>query len=95
LQGVAGLVLIVVDGYVDLDPDGRPGMSARVHAELGVPVIGVAKTFFRSAMNAVQVRRGRSARPLYVTAAGIAVPDAARGRPDGRVVPDPGRHAPG
>src|ERR1700761_5929812 len=26
-----GLALIVVDGYVDLDPEGRPGLGARVH----------------------------------------------------------------
>ena len=38
------LALIVVDGYVDLDPDGRPGLGAHVHAEFGVPVVGVAKT---------------------------------------------------
>ena len=31
------LALIVVDGYVDLDPGGRPGLGAHVHAEYGVP----------------------------------------------------------
>jgi deoxyribonuclease V len=70
------LRLVVVDGYVDLDPDGRPGLGAHVHAELGVPVIGVAKSFFRSATHAVPVLRGRSARPLYVTAAGLPLPEA-------------------
>lgn len=77
LHGVAGLALVVVDGYVDLDPDGRPGLGARVHGEFGVPVIGVAKTFFRSASHALRVSRGRSGRPLYVTAAGISADDAA------------------
>lgn len=77
LDGVAGLALIVVDGYVDLDPGGRPGLGARVHAEFGVPVIGIAKTFFRGAAHAAAVCRGRSARPLYVTAAGMTVADAA------------------
>lgn len=76
-QGVAGLALIVIDGYVDLDPDGRPGLGARVHAEFGVPVIGVAKTYFRGAVHAAAVCRGRSARPLYVTAAGMTAADAA------------------
>lgn len=71
------LSLIVVDGYVDLDPDGRPGLGAHVHAEFGVPVIGVAKTAFRDASHAARVVRGRSARPLYVTAAGMAVSKAA------------------
>ncbi len=78
LRGVAGLAVIVIDGYVDLDPGGRPGLGARVHEEFGVPVIGVAKSYFRGATHAAAVRRGRSARPLYVTAAGISVPDAAR-----------------
>ena len=78
LDGVAGLALVVIDGYVDLDPAGRPGLGARVHAEFGVPVIGVAKSFFRGAVHAAPVPRGRSARPLYVTAAGIGVPEAAR-----------------
>jgi deoxyribonuclease V len=49
-----------------------------VHAEFGVPVIGVAKTPFRTATHAALVFRGRSARPLYVTAAGMTIADAAR-----------------
>lgn len=76
-QGTGPLALIVIDGYVDLDPDGRPGLGAHVHAEFGVPVIGVAKTFFRTATHAVQIRRGRSARPLFITAAGLERADAA------------------
>jgi len=71
------LALIVVDGYVDLDVAGQPGLGARVHAEFGVPVIGVAKTPFRTATNAARVFRGQSSRPLYVTAAGMTIADAA------------------
>jgi deoxyribonuclease V len=71
------LALIVVDGYVDLDPDGRPGLGAHVHAEFGVPVIGVAKTAFGTATHAARVLRGLSSRPLYVTAAGMTIADAA------------------
>jgi deoxyribonuclease V len=71
------VALIVIDGYVDLDPDGRPGLGAYVHAEFGAPVIGVAKTQFRTATHAAQLLRGRSSRPLYVTAAGMSVPEAA------------------
>jgi deoxyribonuclease V len=69
--------LLVVDGYVDLDPLGRPGLGGHVHAEFGVPVIGVAKTAFRSATHAVAVYRGGARRPLYVTAAGLSVNRAA------------------
>jgi deoxyribonuclease V len=72
------LALIVVDGYVDLDPAGRPGLGAHVYADYGVPVIGVAKTAFRTATHAAQVFRGQSRKPLYVTAAGIDSAEAAR-----------------
>jgi len=61
----------VIDGYADLDPDGRPGLGAHVHAEFGMPVIGVAKSRFRTATHAVPVQRGSSVRPLFITAAGM------------------------
>jgi deoxyribonuclease V len=77
LDGLTGMTLLVIDGYADLDPDGRPGLGARAHDEFGVPVIGVAKSAFRAATHAIPVLRGTSARPLYVTAAGIARTDAA------------------
>lgn len=69
--------LLVVDGYVDLDPAGRPGLGARAHAEFRVPVIGVAKTPFRGATHAIEVCRGAAVRPLHVTAAGIDPAEAA------------------
>ena len=77
LAGVSGLGLLVVDGYADLDPGGRPGLGAHAHAEFGVPVIGVAKSRFRTATHAVPVVRGSSTRPLFVTAAGMPAADAA------------------
>jgi deoxyribonuclease V len=77
LAGVTGIELLVVDGYVDLDPDGRPGLGAHLHAELGIPVIGAAKTRFATAAHAVPVLRGDATRPLYVTAAGLPAADAA------------------
>jgi deoxyribonuclease V len=39
VDGLTAMTLLVVDGYVDLDPDGRPGLGARAHAEFGIPVI--------------------------------------------------------
>ncbi len=77
LADAGRLRLIVVDGYVDLDPDGRPGLGAYVHQEFAVPVIGVAKTAFRTATHAIPVSRGGSVRPLFVTAAGLPLPEAA------------------
>ena len=58
-------------------PRGRPGLGAHAHAEFGIPVIGVAKSRFRTATHAVPVVRRSSVRPLFVTAAGIPSADAA------------------
>jgi deoxyribonuclease V len=77
LQELSGLRLLVVDGYADLDPAGRPGLGAHAHAEFGIPVIGVAKSRFRTATHALAVVRGSSERPLFVTAAGMPAADAA------------------
>jgi deoxyribonuclease V len=71
------LDVLIVDGYVDLDPYGRPGLGAHVHAAVAIPVIGVAKTLFQTATHAVAVRRSQATRPLYVTAAGVPVEEAA------------------
>jgi deoxyribonuclease V len=77
LQDLSGLGLLVVDGYADLDPARRPGLGAHAHAEFGIPVIGVAKSRFRTAAHAVPVLCGSSARPLFVTSAGMPAADAA------------------
>jgi deoxyribonuclease V len=77
LAGVDELDLLLIDGYVDLDPDGRPGLGAHLYEQVAVPVIGVAKTAFRTASHALSVHRGTATRPLYVTAVGIAIEEAA------------------
>jgi deoxyribonuclease V len=77
LDDLVGVGLLVVDGYADLDPAGRPGLGAHAHAEFGIPVIGVAKSRFRTATHAVPVVRGSSARPLFVTSSGMPAADAA------------------
>jgi deoxyribonuclease V len=68
---------IVVDSYVDLG-EGHPGLGRHLFNALGrkIPVIGVAKTHFKDAP-AVEVLRGDSAKPLYVTAAGVSTEEAA------------------
>ncbi len=77
LDSLAEMALLIIDGYADLDPDGRPGLGARARDEFGVPVIGAAKSAFRTATHAIPVLRGTSARPLYITAAGMPRTDAA------------------
>jgi deoxyribonuclease V len=77
LGGLDQMAVLIIDGYADLDPDGRPGLGARARDEFGVPVIGVAKSAFRTATHAIAVLRGASARPLYVTATGMPRTDAA------------------
>ena len=78
IRAFDGLGLLVIDGYADLDPAGRPGLGVYAYRVFAVPVIGVAKSAFRTATHAVPVLRGTSARPLYVTAAGMPRADAAQ-----------------
>lgn len=63
---------IIVDGYVYLNDQGRPGLGGHLYEELGqrIPVVGVAKSYFRD-NNAEAVLRGESSNPLYVTALGM------------------------
>jgi deoxyribonuclease V len=72
---------VVIDGYVWLDGNARPGLGARLYEALGrtTGVVGVAKTAFRGSDYAARVHRAGSRRPLFVTAAGIAPEDAAAG----------------
>jgi deoxyribonuclease V len=65
----ATISVVVVDGYVWLD-GGRPGLGAHLHAALGMPVVGIAKTHYAGAA-AIAVTRGESASPLFITAAGF------------------------
>jgi len=74
------LAVVVIDGYVELDAAGAPGLGAHLHARLGgaVPVVGIAKTAFQGSAFATAVTRGGSAKPLFVTARGVDVAEAAR-----------------
>ncbi|MDD5207293.1 MAG: endonuclease V [Desulfobacterales bacterium] len=70
---------VIVDGYVWLGSKDRPGLGAFLFETLSreAAVIGVAKRRFRDSTNAVEVFRGRSKSPLYVTAAGMDSSEAA------------------
>ncbi len=73
------LEVVVVDGYVWL-ASGKPGLGGHLYDALQkrTAVIGVAKSRFAGADLAIPILRGRSKRPLYVTAAGMSADDAAK-----------------
>jgi deoxyribonuclease V len=74
------LEAVVIDGYVWLEDETRPGLGGHLFESLGkaIPVVGVAKTRFASARAARAILRGSSEKPLFVTAAGLDVEEAAR-----------------
>jgi deoxyribonuclease V len=74
------LEVVVIDGYVWLEDESHLGLGAHLYQALGrtVPVIGVAKTRYASARLAVEVKRGGSEKPLFVTAAGLDASRAGR-----------------
>jgi deoxyribonuclease V len=69
------LDVVVIDGYVRLND--KPGLGEHLFDTLGrrIPVIGVAKTRFVGAP-ALEILRGRSKAPLYVSTAGIDAREA-------------------
>ncbi|MGO8927059.1 MAG: endonuclease V [Limisphaerales bacterium] len=79
LRELPPVAVIVVDGYVWLDGVSVAGLGAHLYQALAgkVAVIGVAKTRFAGAGAAVEVVRGRSTRPLFITAVGMSAQRAA------------------
>ena len=73
------LDVVVIDGYVWLGPERRPGLGAHLYEALehSTAVVGVAKTKFIDTP-AAEVIRGQSQKPLWVTSAGIDPHLAAR-----------------
>jgi deoxyribonuclease V len=88
LLSVLGLVtvrpdVVVIDGYVWLPSPERAGLGAHLYEALGksAAVVGMAKTAFAGVHRCAavaQVFRGRSLRPLYVTAIGMDLEGAAQ-----------------
>lgn len=71
---------IVVDGFVILDDEKKPGLGAFLYTKLEekIPIIGVAKNnFLKIKKEKRKVYRGISKKPLYVTSIGINVDIAA------------------
>ncbi len=71
---------IVIDGFVNLDDEGRYGLGAYLYDALDekIPVIGVAKNDFRDIHKTrIEVLRGESRKPLYITCKGMDLNKAA------------------
>jgi deoxyribonuclease V len=69
---------IVIDGYVYLDRNKKPGLGKHLYDALQARsiIIGVAKSRFKDTPAEAEVFRGGSKRALYVTAVGISETDA-------------------
>ena len=69
----------VIDAYCHLSDDGSPGLGAYLHKSLpdDSAVIGVAKNRFRDTRHAVELFRGDSNRPLFITSIGVSYQSAA------------------
>jgi deoxyribonuclease V len=68
------LEAIIVDGHVFVDNDGKLGLGGHLFEALQkkYPIIGVAKTKFQSNQETVvEILRGESKNPLYVSAMGL------------------------
>lgn len=79
LAGVgAPLEVVIVDGQVWLDGAGREGLGAHLWHALGArtAVVGVAKTRYAGAP-AIEILRGGSGSPLFITAVGMDATEAA------------------
>jgi len=66
--------IIIVDGFVWLGKDKRPGLGARLWEELNKKkiIIGVAKSKFQDCeYSSVPILRGQSKNPLWVSSAGV------------------------
>jgi len=73
--------IIIIDGFVYLGEEHKPGLGSYLYESLDrqVAVVGVAKSAFKNTPDATRLLRGNSQRPLYVTAIGIAEEAARRG----------------
>ncbi len=70
--------VLVVDGYVTLGDDNKPGLGMHLfeHLSKSIPVVGVAKKRFVDTPLECQIFRGQSQNPLYVTSAGVPLSEA-------------------
>ncbi|MFD0716920.1 endonuclease V [Paenibacillus sp. GCM10027626] len=80
LTDIKQIHTIVVDGYVYLNNEKKPGLGHYVYTNFSgkIPVIGVAKTAFHDNEAFVKkIYRGNSSKPLYITSVGMELTVAA------------------
>jgi len=72
--------IIVIDGFVFLDDQMKPGLGAHLYHEIGEtnPIVGVGKSNFAT-LNKLKrpILRGESQNPLFITAIGLDLDDVA------------------
>ena len=72
--------MIIIDGFVWLNSEKKPGLGAHLFEKLEhkIPIIGVAKRKFHGENVFMKmIERGESKNPLFITAEGIEVNEAA------------------
>jgi len=71
---------IIIDGYVHLRDDAGKGLGVKLFESLpySATVIGVAKNPLKVAGDFIEIHRGSSRKPLYISAIGCPVDQAAR-----------------
>jgi deoxyribonuclease V len=69
---------IVIDGYVFLDGISKPGLGKHLYDALdeSISIVGVAKNLFKGIDQEFQIYRGKSIKPIYITAVGIPIEQA-------------------
>lgn len=71
--------IIIIDGFVFLDDENKFGLGAYLYEKMNkkIPIIGVAKTNFATIeSNKRKLYRGKSIKPLFITAIGIELDEA-------------------
>jgi len=71
---LAKISTIIVDSYVFLDDQNKLGLGGYLYQELNnkIPIIGVAKkSFHLNKKNVIEICRGKSKNPLYISSVGL------------------------
>ncbi len=75
-----GIEFIIIDGFTYLNDNYKKGLGAYLFENLNktIPIIGVAKSkFYDNTKNVIEIFRGESKNPLYVSSIGLDLLKAA------------------